>query len=95
VSRLIERVRRRLLANASDSTKEWAAERELARAKRIIGEREVAEVEALDDSEVDAALAHELRVTKRRDPSGYRALVATLPRENQEMIERVEREFGI
>jgi hypothetical protein len=78
VSRWIERVRWRLLANASDSTKEWAAERELARAKRIIGEREVAEVEALDDSEVDAALADELTVMKRSDPSGYRVLVVSL-----------------
>jgi hypothetical protein len=47
------------------------------------------------DSGVDAALVHEVKVMKRSDPNGYRGLVALLPRENREMIERIERDFGI
>lgn len=83
------------LATQPEDVKVAGVEAELAVAKKVLGDAEVAAAEAMSEDEVDAAMAEEIRIMKSQDPRGWVRLLAALPAEERAKMREVERKFNL
>jgi hypothetical protein len=85
----------RSLRRAPEDVKQAALEDRLEWAKGILPEDEVREALEMDDEEAAPGLAREIAAMKRRNPTEWKMLLASMPKEDQKMLREIERRFGV
>jgi len=83
------------LRSAPEDVKQAALADRLERGKTTLPEDEVREALEMDDEAAAAGLAKEIASMKRRNPAEWKMFLASMPKEEREMLREVERRFKV